>query len=213
MGTILVSEIFERVGRVLQDEGVTRWTSAELLDWYNEGLLDAVARRPSLLLSVDTFACVAGVQQAVPADRIALVSVWRNLGPAATPKSGPVPTVMDRAVIDRLHPSWGSDPPKATVQSVLGQAATPKIFYTYPPQPASNQGRLEITFSKKPAVVTAPTSALEIDDEYEPLIVAYLLYRAMSKDGENPQLLQLSNQYLQNYLGMLGAGQQQPQQG
>jgi len=204
MGTILVSEIFERSGRILNDEGATRWTSAELLDWYNEGLLDAVTRRPALLPSVDTFACVAGIKQDVPADRLAIITVGRNLGPAAAPKSGPVPTVMDRSLMDRVHPTWASDPAKATVQTVLGTPATPRIFYTYPPQPAANQGRLEITFSKRPVVVSATIAALEIDDQYEPILLAYLLYRAMSKDSEHPQLLALSNQHLQNYLGILG---------
>lgn len=212
MGLLTVAEIFERTRRILLDEGGTRWPEAELLDWYNEGLLDAITRRASLLPSVDTFTCVAGSLQSVPADRIAIISIGRNLGPAATPKSGPVPVTVDKAVMDRLHPSWQADPPKATVNAVVGQPAIPRTFYVSPPQPAANQGRLEITFSKRPTVVTNTSSTFEPDDEYMPIIIEYLLWRGMSKDSENPQLLQLANQHLQNYLGLLGAGAPQPQQ-
>lgn len=213
MGTILVSEIFERTGRLLHDEGATRWTAAEMLDWYNEGLLDAVTRRPALLPSVDTFVCVAGCLQVVPADRISIISVGRNLGPAAAPKSGPIPLTMDKTAMDRLHPTWMSDPPKHTVAVVIGQPGLTHQFYTYPQQPSTSQGRLEITFSKRPTVVTLTTAAFEPADEYMPIIIEYLLWRAMSKDGENPQLTTLAAQHLQNYLGLLGAGAPQPQQG
>lgn len=211
MGTMLVSDVFERASRLLNDVGAVRWTPADLLAWYNEGVLDAVTRRPTLLTAIDQFVCVAGTIQSVPSNRIALVEAGRNLGPAAAPVSGPVPTLMTKDVIDRLVPSWQADAAAATVTAVITSPLAQRMFWVYPPQPSVNPGRLELMFSKRPTTVVSDSETIEIQDEHAPIIIAYLLYRAMSVDAENPAMGQLATQQLQAYLGMLGVGQPAPQ--
>lgn len=212
--SLTVDEIFERTRRVLLDEDGVRWADAELLDWYNEGLLDAVTRRPGLLVAApETFSCVAGTIQSIPANRIALVSAGRNLGPSATPINGPVPTVTNKELVDKLIPDWQSDATSAVITMIIGSQSVPYSFWVYPPQPASNQGRLEMIFSTRPTVVTSTATAFELHDEHAPILVEYLLYRSWLKDSESQVSAQRSASHLTNYLGLLGANQQPQPQG
>jgi hypothetical protein len=213
MGTLLVSEIFERTGRILLDEGGVRWGSAELLDWYNEGLLDMVTRRPGLLPSVDDVVLVAGTQQVLTTDRLAIIDVGQNIGSVAKPRNGQVPNITPKDTMDRLIPDWQYQSSSVMVITVVTHQQTPRIFWVYPPQPTVNPGRLRMIQSKRPTVVSATSAAFEPDDQYMPIMIEYLLYRAFSKDAENPSSGQRSAQHLQNYLGLLGAGAPQPQQG
>lgn len=205
MGTILVSDIILKAGRVLSDETGIAWKNAEMLDWYNEAILDLVVKKPETLAIVETFECAAGTQQTVPANRLAIVAMGRNMGPALSPKNGNIPVTLSKEIMDRLCPTWQGDSAKAVISAVM-PSKTPRLFYVSPPQPAINPGRLEVTFSVKPTFVTADTAATELEDLFMPAIVEYMLYRATSKDTENPQARQYSTSHLQAYMSMLGAG-------
>lgn len=215
---ITVAEIFERTRRLLLDEGGTRWPDAEMVDWYNEGLLDMVTRRPSLLASIDTLACVPGTLQSVPVGRIAIIDLGQNLGSAAKPRNGGIPRSMTKDALDRMYPDWQYASTGSMVKVVVGDPNHPNQFWVFPPQPAINPGRLTITFSKRPGVVLVAdiaTTNFEMNDEYAPVAIEYLLYRSELKDAENPSSGQRAAQHLQNYLGLLGVNTQQaqPQQG
>lgn len=199
--SITVAEIFERTSTILQDVDAARWTEPELLDWYNEGLLDMVTRRPGLLVSVgELFTCVAGTVQAVPANRIRLIDVGRCLA------TGGVPQVMNKNLFDRLHPAWQSDTATAVVTVVATVDSIVDKFFVYPPQPSSGQAQLELTFSKRPVVVSDKDTGYELPDESAPIMIEYLLSRCFKKDADSPNAARLASQYLNNYLGMLGNG-------
>lgn len=212
MGTILVSEIFERTCRILLDESGVRWTSAELLDWYNEGMTDMVTRRPGLLPSVDDVVLAPGTQQELAADRLAIIDVGQNIGSAANPRNGCIPNIIPKDTMDRLMPDWQYQTTAVMVSAVVTQQQIPRLFWVYPPQPIVNPGRLRMIQSKRPVAVSETSAAFELDDQYTPILVEYLLYRAFAKDGENPNMTARSAQHLQNYLGLLGVGQKQEQQ-
>lgn len=214
MGTLKVSDILTRAGRLLADEGATRWTNAVMVDWYNEGLLDMVTRQGSILVSVDTFTMVAGSQQAVASDRIAILDIGQNLGPVAKPRNGEVPPVYDKETMDAAYPGWQSSSPGSLIKAVVRNPVSPKIFYVFPPQPTTNPGRLSIIFSKRPSVVSVnsiSSTTFQPDDEYEPIMIEYLLHRGCLADSDNPAMAGRASSHLQAYLGMLGAGAPQPQ--
>ena len=216
MGTITVGDVLSRASRQLNDDSAVRWANAELVGWYNEGLLDMVTRRAELLPVLDTFALTSGTKQDIPSNRIAIIDIGQNLGPAAKPRNGVVPKVHDKDLFDQAYPEWQYASTANIVQVVIKHQKMADSFWVFPPQPSLNPGRLSIMFSKRPGVVllaNIATEVFECDDEYIPIAVEYLLYRAFGKDAENPASGQRSAQHLQNYLGLLGAGAPQPQQG
>ena len=101
MGTITVGDVLSRASRQLNDDSAVRWTNAELVGWYNEGLLDMVTRRAELLPVLDTFVLASGTKQDIPSNRIAIIDIGQNLGPVAKPRNGVVPKVHDKDLFDQ----------------------------------------------------------------------------------------------------------------
>ena len=89
-------------------------------------------------------------------------------------------------VLDLYLPSWISADPDdtAVVQYWIQSDNQRQLFYVYPQQP-NNTGLqyVEITYAASPAPVVAGGS-LVLGDIYQEAIVAYIMYKAFSKDDE-----------------------------
>lgn len=217
--SITVAAIFARVNGILQDEDAVRWPVRELVEWYNEGILDMVTRRPDIKYVIDEVLLAAGCEQVVPDNRVAVIDVDRNLGPASAPVNGPIPKLLAKDLMDRLIPGWGYADNSATVEIVVVSPKMPSHYWIYPPQPVAAPGRLKMAMSVRPTNVSeaeviddASPSMFCYDDKFGPIIAEYLLYRCFLKDSESPVALQRSAKHESTYLGLLGAGQSRPQQ-
>ena len=67
---------------------------------------------------------------------------------------------------------------------------------------------VEISYAKIPAELTDVTDTIELDDVYEPALLAFMMHRGfMKRAGSQDQatlLLQYANIYLQQFRGFLG---------
>ena len=184
IGTLKVQDVITRVRELLgdKDPGGLQWLDAELLMWFNEGALEVNRLRPES--SADTVAksLVAGTQQTLPADGVAMLMVDYN-GTSVTP--GRVCRIINRRQLDETQPDWHTQTKKKEVVWVMVSDANPQVFWVYPPNDGT--GQLTITYSKLPTKVTAFTDTMPISDSFVAPLVDYICFRAYLKQLESKE--------------------------
>ena len=88
-----------------------------------------------------------------------------------------------REILDAQVPNWHIATAAAEAKHYVYSLLDPKNFYVYPPQPAANQGYVEMVYGAAPADATL-NGPITLDDIYQNVLVDYILYRAYSKDTE-----------------------------
>lgn len=182
MPTITVNSLLSRAAVVLQDPTNIRWPQAELLDWLNDGQREIALYKPNVFIKNTTLKLVAGTKQPLPNDGIGLVDVVRNMGTSGT-AAGNAIRLVSREILDAQVTNWHSSTASDAVKHYIYTPLDPKNFYVYPPQPAANQGWVELIY------IASPTDAsvggvITLDDIYVTAILNYILFRAYSKDAE-----------------------------
>lgn len=201
MGTLSDAAAITRIATVLQDPSNIRWPADELRLWISDAQREIAAYKPDALVRTAVHPLVAGSRQTLPADGFLLVDVVRNMGTGgATP--GSAPRLVSREILDAQLPGWHTTAPAAEVQHFVFDAANPQVFYVYPPQPATNQGSLELVYAAAPGEV-APGGNLDLGDTWLPAIVNYVLHRAYSKDAEYAGNAERAALYLQAFVGQM----------
>ncbi len=188
MGTILASEVINKVQIVLQDTTGVRWPdSTELLGWLNDGQREVLIYKPNAYVKNESVTLVAGTKQSLPASGIQLIDVPRNMGAnGSTP--GRAIRIVTREILDAQNPDWHTMPAAAVTKHYTYSPFDPKHFYNYPPATGSTQ--VEVIYSAAPEDVGSLSTAITLDDIYQNVLVDYVLYRAYSKDTDyaaNPE--------------------------
>jgi hypothetical protein len=182
MGTITTAAIIGKAQTILQDVTGTRWNSTELLGWLNSGQREIILYKPNANAKAAVIKLTAGTRQALPSDGVQLVDIIRNMGTNGT-TPGRVIRQTARDTLDAALPTWHSVTADAVVRHYIFNFLDPKAFYVYPPQPAVNQGYIEMIYGALPTDATA-NGTISVDDIYENLLLDYVLYRAFSKETE-----------------------------
>jgi hypothetical protein len=200
----LASEVINKARIDLVDVIVTpatdgvRWLNADMLGYLNEAQVMVVLLKPAASIVTADVALVAGYRQALPSGGLSAVRFGGNV------PGGTVPAKSTPEVMDGIMPGWRGYAAAAKVSYVLYSAAEPKIFMTYPPQPASTAQKLEVVYVALPATISAISSAITLADEYVPALIDYLLYRAFAKDSEIPDSLARSQAALGGFAAKIG---------
>ena len=182
MATITVSSVVSRVATLLQDSTNIRWPQAELLDYLNDGQREIVLYKPNAFVKNSSVKLITGTKQTIPADGVQLIDVVRNLGTSGTTPGKAVRITM-REILDAQLPDWHTITGTAEVRHYMYSPLDPKTYYVYPPQPAANQGYVELIYGAAPTDATL-VGTITIDDIYQTVLVDYMMYRAYSKDSE-----------------------------
>lgn len=201
MAIVTSNEIMQRVNKLLNDPGFTRWPKEELLNYLNDAQRAIVLRRPdSYTVDVDDFACVVGVKQSLPADALKLIDIPRNASGKAI--RGP----YNRQVLDDNYDTWYAGKTATEVELYIYDERNPKTFYVYPGVTPGIE--LTLVYSKAPpAIDTAANDSSEVialDDVYVNAIIEWILYRAYMKDAEyaaNPNKSQMHMNAFRSQLG------------
>jgi len=198
---MLASVILSRAGKLLQDTGATRWTSASLLDYLNEARRRIVADVPERFRERRVVQLVAGASQTVPDDCAHFFRVVRNMGAdGATP--GAIIRQVDRAALDAFASSWMGGTGTAVKEFAL-EDPRQRTYLVYPAVPASPSVHVEIELAAYPAVLTEDTEDIGMADEYEVPLLAWVLHRAFLEETEEASPAKASA-YLEQYRGGLG---------
>lgn len=225
------SELIQQVAENLLDYGAVaadqyvRWSQAEHLANLNAGQRQIVAWKPDANDQPLVYKLVAGTEQRLPdgtnayqsvagathPEGIQLIRPVKNKGTAGTTNGNAI-EMGDIGIMDSLIPDWHTGTGNATVQTIMYDPQDPTRFFVYPPQPAANQGYVELIIATIPADVVAavgpPISyavAISLRDIFRQPLEDYMMYRAYLKDaGQSLYAAQRAQIHLEACLTALG---------
>lgn len=194
---MLASKIIKDASVILIDTDFVRWTVSELAGWIDHGVLTIILAKPSASSKTKTITLNAGTKQTLPdeidSERVRqLLDVIRNIGAGGT--GGRAIRSVSRAELDGNMPDW-HNPVKLPFQKIVKHFVfdelLPREFYVVPGNDGT--GEVEIAISTVPErimdrvtdnidAITSYEIEVGMDDEYEPALLDYVLYRAFSKE-------------------------------
>lgn len=187
---IACAELISRAGEILLDEEHVRWEIPELLRWINDAARETIVRRPAARAVATIVELAEGSRQQIPERGIELLDVPRNMIAVVSTDDPPVTTYRpgrsvrrcERALLDDQNPDWHTLRPKNTAKHFTFDERSPRIFYVYPPVIAGTC--VETLHSELPPAVTDEADTLDMGAEYINTLLAYMCFRAFSKDSE-----------------------------
>jgi len=190
---ITAQSILAQVARDLNDETSIRWTTGDLVAYFNDGQRDILTHRPDARNIAADLALVAGSKQALPTGGEKLIDVLHN---AAGSKRAV--TKVDRKLLDSQVRGWRGLTGAAEILHFMYDEREPKAFEVYPP--AAVGASVAIEYAAVPSDIATPapgtttaaiTGNLSLSDLFANAIRNYVFFRAYSKNTEytaNPNL-------------------------
>lgn len=206
MGTILVSALIDRAGILLVDPDHVCWAASELLNWLNDGQREIVSLVPSANPVSEATQLSPGTKQTLPADKVQLIDIVRNMGADGLTPGRPV-SIIEREELDVVRPGWHTDTASMTVRHFCYDGRDPRTFYVSPPQP-DPAGYVELVTADTPG--DCPLGGtINMQDVYANALLEYMIFRAYSKDGEwtrNNDRANAAYMAMQRSLGLKATG-------
>lgn len=214
--------VMKRANTVLQDTGAVRWTPIELRDWLNEAMRAIVLMKPNARSGTVELILTAGTRQVLPAEYTLLSQVLYNVVDGVPGHA--IRTLVNRAMLDAQMPGWNNPtilPYASRVHMVLQDPMTPREFFVVPG--AANNTRVMAIVGMQSVDVPLPngvgvsvldldsySSVVQMEDQYQNILLDLILFRAFSKDSGSPDSAQRSSNHLTqatNQLVALGTAQ------
>ena len=199
-----VSDITNRVGRLLSDPTHVRWSVDELIDYVNDAQKQIVLLVPDANSRTDAFSITPNQsRQTLPTspEAIRLLRITRNL------PDGRVVYPTLRSAIDAEIPTWHSATGNAVEHYIYDPNADRKTFYIYPRMTQGGH-QVEIVYSSIPVQVTSLANDLALSDQYINPVVDWVLYRAWAKDAEYAGNAGLAQRHEASFYQQLGVKDQ-----
>ena len=193
--------IIDKASVILGDVAATRWTTAELLGWLNDGQRELVSISPPVNIKNIALQLVSGVKQALPSDGILLMDIPHNLGSLGTTVGTLINHVPKEIMLKRI-PGWTTTMANGIVKHYVYSVSDPLIFYVYPPQPASPK-YVECVYSAIPVLISNANAGtkITINDTYQNALLDYLLYRAFIKDSDSANQTARGQEHYKMFIG------------
>jgi hypothetical protein len=203
---VLISGLLRRAGRILQDVTGVRWDEPELLDWFNDARRELAIVKPAEFAVRLPVTLVVGTLQSLPAEAFQLLRVDCNLL-SVTPRSpGRALTVVDRRVMNTMHPRWQEDEAfafEAQAKHYVYDDAEPTTFHVFPGN--NGTGAVEVSVAVLPDDATLTTAPIGVRDIFANALLDYVLYRAFAKDADYPGNAERSGGHYAAFAGAVGA--------
>lgn len=190
-----VAQLIQRASRILNDQeegySYTAWTTAELLDYYNEALCAVYNMRPDLFAVCQDITLAPGSKQTLDAGT--LISIDSNVDECGNSDPDTPLTMSSTDMVKGLAgkktcSSSAASPCEPFVITGYRKGATAGIFFVEPPVPTGGDPVVvEATVSAPPVIVCGGDIAGEtqIDCGLDSALVDWVLYRALSRDVES----------------------------
>jgi hypothetical protein len=207
--------VIDTCARLLLDDSNVGWGRSELLGYLNMGQKQIVAIKPEANPARTVITLVGGTRQSLPAGGYQLIKATRNFQSDGTTAADAI-RLGNMEVLDQVNPGWHADATSATVKEYMHDIQEPTIFWVYPPQPGSGQGKIEVVYSMPPADVadltadppggTGPntTDSINIPDIYMPALVDYIMARAYLKNSDRGTETAMAMTHYNAFLSALG---------
>lgn len=204
---MLASDITTRAARLLQDEGYTRWTQAELLQWTGDAQEQIAAIRPDAHVTEAPFALVAGADQSVPETVVVdavtytvtkLLDIKHNI--RADSSAGKAVTFTDHNALSRFDKLWKTRAKKKEADNWMHDNRFPKRFMVQPPN-NGDSGMVMCEFATVPPRPSVVTDELALDNRWRDAVIAYVMFRCYAKDAEHTAR---AGEYGQMFASLMG---------
>lgn len=213
MANVTVAHLVDMALEVLQDDSDSpeHWTKENLVNWYNLGARETVAFAPLANAIFESVKLASGVKQSVPARRIALIDVIRNMGTDGE-TAGDAITKTDIRALAAYDRSWITATAAATIKNWAPE--TISTFFVSPPSDGTIYVELEVAAVPDQVVYDEAgeweSALVGVTERYVNAVLNWILYRAYQKDsdypGNNPRARGYYSQFLEACRG--GAGGQ-----
>lgn len=205
---MLVSDIFKDVSGRLQDLGTPkrwRWELTDdhpsLITYLNHGVLEIVNQRPDATAVTETVTLAPGYKQTIPASASSLIDILYSYD-----VDGNIANSVNQVRRTEILAGTMKVNPSLSIYAYAYDKADNKNTYLVCPSVAisSNAARVEMTYSAKPTLVTAPTDTFPLPDEFAPAAIHWILFAIYSGDNEDVDLTraQLHGEAFYNSLGI-----------
>ena len=192
---LVASDIIDDVRQILIDDDSVEWSDADLLRILSDAGRLTVTFKPDAYPVRDYILMIAGTNQALPADGVAILDLSQN---EVSKRSA---TLVDKELLDHENRFWQAATGELDVQHWCADPRDPRRFDITPPNNGS--GSVLALYGATPAQLTARTDALVFTDPYKYPLTCFCLHRCyaeQSRKGDNVK----SQQWLQNGLQALG---------
>jgi len=194
MGTLAISVPIDRAATTLLDAAKVGWTAPELLNYANAAMRSIVQLKGDAYTKIGTITLVAGVDQVLPSDGLALINLYRNVA------SGKGVQQMGYDVMLATDMDFATRTRKVDVAEWISDQRQPQRFMVNPPN--TGAGALTGVYSATPPVLTSASDLIPLPDSYEPAIYNGILHFAYAKNSRE-QDLQKSTAALQAMIAMV----------
>lgn len=196
MGTILASEIVNRVAQKLLDDGFDVWSEAEILADLNAGQRQIVSLLPrSYSRAADLTLTAESTRQTLPDQYERLIRLVRNA-------PGRSITRMDLSAMDRQFPYWHDDEPAGEVRQYgYDFESDSRGFYVYPAPSSAITVEAIVTRIPEPVTLTDP---VRLSDLHAEPLYYYCLQQAYTKSTSSAIHVNKANNFGQMFMQLLG---------
>jgi hypothetical protein len=198
---MLVSKLLTEVASQLIDTSNTRWTSQNLLDYYNMGVRTICTIDHSAYTSRIVMGLSSGTYQQIPTAANRIIQITRNMGTSGI-DAGRNITLVNKEIFDRCYPGWAVDTQATQVIHFMYDGASPREFFVYPPNDGT--GTIEMIYSATPTDVTDTNTNILLNANYIPALYEYIMFMAFDKDSDNPNSQQRAMTHAQNFQNLTG---------
>lgn len=215
MATVKVVDLIARAQTLLVDTTATRWAATELQYWLNDSYREIINIRPDANTQTGTHTCAAGYRQDITtgfATALKLLDVISNVAATSNKKSV---RLVDRRALDDQRPGWYTETATVNIEKYMYDQRLSTEFLVYPP--ATTLAQLEVLYSVVPTPHTLTalqlvdptnTEVIKINDSYANAILDYILYRAYTKDSDQPNNAARAVAHYQAFQASLGVKNQ-----
>jgi hypothetical protein len=215
VATVKVVDLIERAQTLLVDTTATRWAATELQYWLNDSYREIVNIRPDSNAQTGTFTCASGYRQDITTGFATALKLLEVISNVAATSSKKAVRLVDRRAMDDQRPGWYIETATVNIEKYMYDPRLSTEFLVYPP--ATTLAQLEILYSVIPTPHTlsgeqlidpANTEVIKINDSYANAMLDYILYRAYTKDSDQPNNATRAVAHYQAFQASLGVKSQ-----
>jgi hypothetical protein len=192
--TITADTILDSAAGTLLDRSHRTWSADDLLAYLNEFLRATAFVKPDFYVVQTAFIPVAGEQQVLPSDGVALIDIPRNTG-------GRVITQVSKDLLDEASRFWPAATQETVIEHYTVDPRNPRRFVLFPP--SDGTGSLDIIYGATVPEVRYTAEEIDIPATYESAAIAFILSKCYAKNTKR-QDLSKSAAYMQQWGQLLG---------
>lgn len=193
MATITVKKLLDRVADILQDTGEDQddraFPETDLVEYYNAEVRKVVADYPDACVKNENIKLQSGVEQYIPSDGIALLTILMNMGTDGETAGIPV-IKCELAEMQASKRTWNTVTATTAIYNFMPDPADPRHFWVYPP--SDGIGYVMEEYSVVPDQVVYDeaglweTAVVAVQEKYVQMLEKRIIARAYKRDTDMP---------------------------